>query len=319
MSEEPLISADEVASVLSQDEAGAAPEAPKAASPDSDVYSLRRPVAIAPEDEPRARKRVEGFAQALVETIRKELDTDIELAVQGFQQQQAGPAIDSLPAPCWLLTFLHGEGGGFSLVMDPTCAMSLVELALGGIGNSTSAGREPTELETRVMGNLGGALVKPLDRRARAGFVDVVFTVGRIPERMADRGEMVGAALLQLRFSGAERNAMLLVSASMLREAAAGAGKRERRKPGPLAGRLERLPVEIRPVLRAGKVTLADLSALKPGTVLRLETPEDALLDLRVDGQSLFGGHVRREDERAEFTVAWRRGRRAAAESEDER
>jgi flagellar motor switch protein FliM len=317
MTDKPLISPEEVASVLSQDQDAAESPPPEPGEAISDVYSLRRPLAIAPEDEPHAKNRVEGFAQALVETIRRELETTIECQVRGFQQQQAGPAVDALPAPCWLLTFVHAERGGISLVMDPACAMSLVELALGGIGNSTAAGREPTDLETRVLTTRAGALSKPLARRARLELTEAVFTVAKIPKTLADRGEMVGAALLQLKFSGAERTGLLLVSSSLLREEAAVADDASRQGVGPLAARLEGLPVTFRPVLPAGTVTLGDLVALKPGAVLTLEAPESTPLDLRVDGLALFEGHVRRENGRAEFRAVWRRGRPPREESEE--
>jgi hypothetical protein len=125
MAREPVLRPEEVASVLG-DIGGAMPSADATAL----AWSMRRPVVIAPDVEPAARKRLEELARALGEALGFELDAEVGIEVQGFQQEQAGVAFDTLPKPAWVLSFLCKESGGVSLALDPTCALALLELAL---------------------------------------------------------------------------------------------------------------------------------------------------------------------------------------------
>ena len=88
MADEPLVSAEEVASVLSQGEEQTDAAAVDENSEGSNAYSLRRPVAISPEAEPEAKRRAHGFAQALVDTLCKELETEIDCAAEAIRERE---------------------------------------------------------------------------------------------------------------------------------------------------------------------------------------------------------------------------------------
>jgi flagellar motor switch protein FliM len=307
MAMEPLLRPEEVASVLSPEgEAGGKP-APASPAEASTSYSLRRPVAIAAEDEPAARRRLETLSAGLQAALCRELESDVGIEVLGFQQEQAGVAVKTLPQPAWILGFAQDGGGGIALALDPTGALSLVEIALGGAGNTAATGREPTALERRVLNKLCAALVGPLAARSHTRLARGTFEVGGLPPALAAPGETVALGLLKLRFAGAERSGLLLVTPRLLAEPARPA------RPGgpslgPLAPRLDRVGFELRPVLDVGLVPLCDLRELRPGSLLRFDVAEGAPFALAVNGHAVLRGHLVREQGRPVFKVLWRRG-----------
>jgi flagellar motor switch protein FliM len=308
MGKAPLISPEEVASVLDGGAArGAAPAGVGRVDATTEVaYSLRRPVAIAPEAEKAARARLSDIAAALEATLRAALEAEVTISVTGFQQEQAHAAVETLPGPGWILAFL-ADAGGVALAVDPACALSLVELALGGAGNSPAKGREPTPLESRVMHKLCAALVDPLAKRGGFEIRAAAFRTGSLPEALAAPGQIVCVGVLGIGIGGHQGNALLLATPNLLREVREdedGAGA-----VGPLAPRLDRVLMALRPVLPAGRVTLSDLMHLTPGAVLRLDAAADAAIELRVSGRTCFRGRIVREGEGASFRVEWRRGR----------
>ncbi len=312
MGKEPLLSSEEVASVLSTDQqqdqdAGKTPDG-LAADDGSTVYSLRRPAAIAPECEAVARERLEMFAKCVETVLQKDLEAEISIDIQGFQQEQAATAVGSLPQPAWVLSFPHSDGGGISLALDPTCALSLVELALGGAGNTAASGRAPTPLERRVLTNLCGALSGPLSKISETKFDSGLFSAPDFPAVVAAPGQTVGIGLLTLKIAETDHSGLIMGSAGLLRDPGKSRGDEELHI-GALHRQLDRVQVEARPVLRAGSVSLSDLAKLKPGAVLGLEAPEGRSLELRIEGSGLFRGHVTRGEGGPAFEVNWRRGR----------
>ena len=107
-----------------------------------------------------------AIAQAFSEFEAARLVAVADVSPTDFHSKRSA-AVGSMAAPTWILGFVHAGGGGLALVLEPASALALVELALGGIGSSSASGREPTPLESRVMGNLCSALVEPLSRRSR--------------------------------------------------------------------------------------------------------------------------------------------------------
>lgn len=302
MSRQPVLRPEEVASVLG--DSGEALPVGEATAP---CWSMRKPVVIAPDGEAVARKRLEELARGLGEALGHELDAEVGVVVQGFQQEQAGVAFDTLPKPSWVLSFLCKEGGGVSLALDPTCALALLELALGGAGNTAASVRPPTSLESRVLSNLWSALTAAYSARCAVSFTAGRFDVGRLPERVAMSGETLGVGLLRLKIADKEHTALLLASPALLRIDPTEARPNPARR-GALASRLARVRVDARPVLRGGVLPLADLLGLQPGHVLTLKPPADADLELRIDEHTPLLGRIERQGTSAQFRVRWRRG-----------
>lgn len=307
MAKEPLLRPEEVASVL--DSGGATEGRERAGTEPAGevVYSLRRPVAIAPDAEEAARARLAAVATVLEGTLRAALEAEVTIELRGFRQEQAHAAVETLPAPGWILSFLCDEGG-LALAVDPACALSVVELALGGAGNTAAKGREPTPLESRVMTKLCSALAPPLAERTGIEVRDAVFRTGSLPPALAAPGQTMCVGLLGIDLAGHDRSGLLLATPRLLRPDT-GDEDEHAAAIGPLAARLDRVRVEVRPVLPAGRVTLADLMQLEPGTVLRLDAAADSPIELRVAGRTALRGRISREGDQTLFQVDWRRGR----------
>jgi len=307
MAKQPLLRPEEVASVLDAGDRNDVREPAGTAADGQVVYSLRRPVAIAPDAVAAARARLAEAATALQETLRAALDAEVTIEVRGFQQEQAHAAVDTLPAPGWILSFLCDEGG-FALAVDPACALALVEVALGGAGNSSANGREPTPLESRVMSKLCSALASQLPKRSRFEVRSAVFRTGSLPPALAAPGQTVCVGLVAINLAGHERSGLLLATPGVLRAETDDVDKHVQTI-GPLAKRLDRVRVDVRPVLPAGRVTLNDLVHLEPGTVLRLDAAAESPIELRVAGCTAFHGRISREDGHVRFRVDRRKGR----------
>lgn len=306
MSEGPLLRPEEVAGVLSgAPEVPGPPAAPPAAAGPL-PYSLREPVAVPPAAEPEARRRIEALSARIEHGLRGQIGPEVALTVDGFQQQRTATALGALPAPAWVLEFA-GAGGGLALALAADTGLALVERVFGGSGAQAASGREPTPLEQRVMRALAEQAARELTALLGGGAARAGFCCGGVSAAVAAPGETVGVGLLRVRLAAGERNALLLAPAGVLlprREPAA----RPPGAVGPLAALVARARVPVRPVLRAGRLSLDELARLAPGTVVRLDAAEATPFELRVAGRTAFVGAVARRDERSAFSVKLRRG-----------
>lgn len=305
MSEGPLLRPEEVQTVLS-----GADEATAAAGRSAEgvlPYSLREPVALPPEAEEPAKQRLNAIAAALSAELSRELGEAVSIEVDSFQQHRAGAALEALPKPVWILSFVERQPGGIALAVPAAVGLALVERALGGVGALPEVSRAPTPLESKLLGRLAAALAPAVASAASAALSAAPLSCGNLPCAVAAPGETVGVGVGRVRLAGAERSALLLASPSLLvAETSADRAAESSGRPGPLARALGRLQVRIRPVLRAGRVRIAELAALEPGAVLRLEAAEDAPFELRVEGRAVFAGRIQRGEQKPAFLVSRR-------------
>ncbi len=310
MSEGPVLRPEEVAGVLSGMEASATPAA---TTPAPLPYSLREPVALPPEAEPEARKKVEMATAGLAEILTRALEAEVKIEVEGFQQQRAASVIGVLAPPVWVVSFTGAAGGGgVAVLLHPGLGLALVELALGGIGKPEESGRAPTPAELRVLSRLAAEAMPRMSETFGGDLSHFDTGVGTVPAAIADPGETVGVGVLRAHVPEGDGAALMLVSASLLTRPAPTAEETVRGRPGPLAAKLGSIRLKLLPVLPAGRASVSELSELKPGVVLRLDASEETLLSLRVGGSSVFRGQIVRSMGGAAFRAAWRRGRTAA-------
>ncbi len=302
MSPDPILRPEEVASVLSGDE-GEAAEAPKPTGPLP--YSLREPVVLPPDAEGEALARLRAVAGAFRRHAAPWLGEEMTLEAEGFQQQPAGKVLATLPPPAWVLA-VGGDSGGAALVLPPAGALALVEKILGGEGRMSDAGRGPTAIESTILTRLLPPLAKAAGETFGAAFAPAGIVAGTLPAAVAAPGETVAAGLLRVRSGSGDCTGFLVASAALAaRRPDAAEGES---RPGALARNLARASFPVRAVLRAGRVTLGELSDLAPGKVLRLDAPDDALFDLRVSNRPIFRGRLDARPDGVSFTVARRIG-----------
>ena len=303
MSEEPLVSPEEVEKVL---DAGGEEESTEAQGPaDGDPYSLRRPVPFVSDQFGRARERFEELAVEVGESLAAALGMDVTAQARGFEQRQVGESLECIESPAWVLAIGAEGRAGIAVAMDAVNALAIVELTMGGSGTYSAAGRAPTALESRVMLNLAGSLREQLEQRLGLGFDASLFRVGRVPRRLLAPQMMVGSGRVTFAIGNAERSALLLASPGLLRlerddeeESSDDAGH------GPLAEALTAVELSVRPMLEGGRVSLRRLYELRPDSILSLTTDEGTPLKLCVNERPLFEGSIRRTDSGAQFDVA---------------
>ncbi len=307
MSEEPLLQPEEVASVLGGDEEGSPDPSLGSSEPAAATrFSLRQPLTLTPAEEQGARQRADKLVEALQKALCQELDGEYEIQIEGFQQERAESALTLVPEPAWSLPMHLDSSGGMLLVLNPALALALVEMAMGGVGNPPENGRGPTPLEVRVAERLIAGLSSRVSHTTDYNFTKGSVSVGKIPSSIAAPGEIVGVTLLRFKLSDeAERTSVLLLTTNMLRAPQQAADGEQ--PLGPMSGRVQELPVETRPVLPAGQVTLKELTSLKPGSILKLDRDAGSQLDLRVAGETLFRGNLTRGEKELSFAVDWRR------------
>lgn len=303
----PLLSHEEISGVLD----GAVLDASPSADAGPHAYSLREPVAFPPEVQAAARARMEAMASALGQVLGRSSGFEVSVRLEGFQQQRTAAALSAFPPPVWVIPFARPEGGGAALAFHPGIALALVEAFLGGSGKPADAVRQPTPLESRVMRRMAEALAPAFGAAAGARLVPAELTVGAVDASVAAPDETVGVGLLRIELPQGVRSAMLLAGGTLLAPADAQANA-PRGTIGPLASRLSGARVSVRPVLRAGRLTLAEIAALEPGAVVVLDAADTTPIDLRVQGQKVFSGRVIRADDGAAFEAASRRSRNCA-------
>ena len=59
-----------------------------------------------------------------VAALVREHDVEVEVAVEGFQQQRVAGALSVLPSPVWTMSFKHATRGGMALIL-PWVALHL--------------------------------------------------------------------------------------------------------------------------------------------------------------------------------------------------
>jgi flagellar motor switch protein FliM len=271
-------------------------------------FSLREPVAIPPEAEPFAKETLEKVVVALNEVVRSEADIECEMTLDGLQQQRSAAALSVMPAPVWVTALRCSGGGGLALALHPTVGLALVEAALGGSGSLPEEGREPTRLESRVLGWFFSRAADRLETLLGRKLSSAGTAIGEVPTQVASPGETMGVGLLRVKIGEQERSCLLMASAALLLPARKSTADKSSREPGPLAVKLDKVPLETRAVLQAGRVSLNDLMSMESGKVMRLDASEDSILELRVAGQMVAHGRIVRTGEQHNFAVERRVG-----------
>jgi hypothetical protein len=155
------------------------------------------------------------------------------------------------------------------------------------------------------------AVLRP-DPLGLGRFAPAPLALGNPPDDVVAPGETVAVAILRAGLGDAERTALLLVSCGLVLPKAEPKDLRTSGPglAGPLVASLGRVAVAVQPVLRAGRLSLGDLTDMRSGTTVLLDAAAGVALDLRVGGEPVFTGRVAREGTGASFVVASRRDAR---------
>jgi len=305
MTNKPVLRPEEVQGVLSGGEC--------AADPGPQPYSLREPMAIPPAALEVARATMADLVGLLSQSLSG--TTPVELGLDDLQQQTAAAALSALPPPPWIAGLARAENnGGLALALHPSVGLALVDMALGGPGTTSDDARRPTALESRVLQRLLTSAAAPIGDLLSETLVSTNCETGRLPSVIATPGETLAVGLLRFKIGEGHHTSLLLMTASLLLPESRNTEVGSARGPGPLARTLERVPLELRPVLPAGSVSFHDMMTARAGNVLRLDVAEGACFELRAEGQPVAHGHIVRKTDRSVFTISRMLGRPSSEE-----
>jgi flagellar motor switch protein FliM len=283
----PLITDEEVQALL--DRAGPALRRPAEAR----AYDLAGTQRITRGRLPTLELLLESFARQfrthLADLVRREL----QVTYEGVQAQRCGDYLAALPSPaCLDIVRARPLPGQVMFAIDPDLLGLLVDAFYGGAGRSGArhADRGLTPTESRfarlvirhAMADLAAAFapvakleLEPVKQERSAHFVDIA---GPTETLLVNRFRVeLGAAAGSIDF--------VLPSAAIepLREVlASGTALRETQGAAPWAPALARglaeAKVEVRAVLAEVDISLGELVRLKPGDVVPIEAPREAVL-----------------------------------------
>ena len=301
MADKPLISQDEMASVLGSDAEGQAADEHKNTATRG-PFSLRRPTVLGPDEYDAANDRLEEIASTLRGALGQALRSDVGLETAGLQQQQVSVALGRVAGPVWVLNFACEQSGGIALGFDATSALAVVELALGGAGTYGAEGRAPTRLESRLMTTLGRNVTKTLSKTLGMS-LQSNFTCERISSRLGCPNEIIGATLLKLVLAGSERNGLLLTSIDLLRPTGDSVEDADTPKEPVLSESLGSVGVTSDIALATRPLCLRELSEFRKGQCVELGVRQEAEWTLRANSIDGFIGNLASRPDGMTFTV----------------
>ena len=229
------------------------------------------------------------FRSHLADLIRRELQVTFE----GVQPQRGADYLAALPAPaCLEIARARPLAGQLLFALDPALVYLLVDAFYGGPrragtrdperGLTPTGARFPPLVVKQAVADLVAAWapVAALDfeliKQERSGhFVDIAapadtLLVNRFRVAL---GSHAGTLDFVLPAASIEPLREVLASAGTVREPTGGAAWA-----GALAAGLADAQLELRALLTEAEITLGDLVRLKPGDVIPIEAPREALL-----------------------------------------
>jgi len=245
-------------------------------------------------EDARALTRIhEGFAQQVSSALDAYLGTSFEVKLDALDQLSIKDHIDSLPAHCYVVPFCSNS---MFVEFDNELAFPIIDLLLGGSGDSRDPDRDLSEIEEEIMQDI----VLLIWRQAAIAW--------RMPDLSLSAGPRIKAADMHQAFAMNEKATVfrfvvqlgsatgafrLVLSAesvnTLLKQIRLDQPQRKSRvwsfPMPPLRERILDCDVEITAELPGLKVPVRDLIALQPGSVLKLHAP------IRNPGMLTAGGH----------------------------
>lgn len=235
----------------------------------------------------------ENLAQNIASALDVYLGTAFEVKLDGFDQLSIRDHLAEFPAHCYVVP---GPGNATFLEIDSELVFPIVELLLGGTGDTLDPARELSEIEEEIMQDIVLLIWR------QAGIV------WRMPDWTPEARPRIKAAEMHQAFAMNEKAMVFRFNVQMvntsgsfrlvlpiefgsalLKQSGLNQPQRKSRLKSfpmpPLRERILDCDVEVIAELPALKVQVRDLIALQPGTVLKLHAP------IRNPGMLTTGGH----------------------------
>ena len=297
--------------ILSQDEidalvvpgARASAEAPHAADPVT-PYNFRRPDRVSKEQIRSLHFLHDRFAKNLSTSLSAFLRAMTNVSIVSVEQFAYSEFLLSVPDPTAFYSIamppLDGVG---ALEINPTVAFPMVDLMLGGTGNSPAPGRALTEIEQNVMDSVVKLMLEHLTETWRA-ITDVRFRIqGREtrPQMLQVIGLNEIVILLAFDITVGESRGMLSISIpaaaiETMEEKVAEGWNRTRRLPSAteaawLRANLGRVTLPVKTLLQT-RMAAREVLALEAGDLLSLGYSAATPVDIHVGGVHRYAGRL---------------------------
>ncbi|HWJ66550.1 MAG TPA: flagellar motor switch protein FliM [Nocardioides sp.] len=278
-----------------------APQRPRrrARTAEPTPYDFRRPIQLSREHQRTLQLGFDGFARQATTVFTSSLRTVCTVTLVGIEQRTYAEYVDSLGPSTYMTLFSADPIPGTGVLEVPLFAtMSCVDHMLGGPGSDEQPDRPLTEIEDSVIRGLVERLLGEM-RYSLEGIVALEPTVTGIeysPQfaQVAAAADVMVVVSLDLRIGErAHRMSVCLPFSGLLPHLTHAAGNgavsdRERAQRAESAQLLHeqfsRVPVAVAVRFRPITLDPAVLAALQPGSVVRLEHPASAPLDVCIAG-----------------------------------
>jgi flagellar motor switch protein FliM len=258
----------------------------------------------------------EAFARSLETGLSAFLQTEIPAHLREIRGITAGDYWSTLKSPdCLIGLKLHPRTESMVLRFDSATVLTLLELLLGGAGESTPEPRELTEIEWSLLEEIVRVLVRSLGEAWRV-FANIEFEVeslGTDPMRLPRPDSMRPMVRIgfELELRGHTGSFEISVPHAFL-EAVSPASEAPANAPAapPPADvhrnltLLENSIVELEVSLRGPKLEFQELANLRPGQVLSFDYPLGQPVSASANGAVDLTGHIVSAGRKRAFQVA---------------
>ena len=258
----------------------------------------------------------EAFARSLETGFSAFLQTEIPVRLREIQGITAGDYRDALRSPdCLISLKIHPRPESMVLRFESATAITLLELLLGGKGESAAEARELTEIEWSLLEEIVRVVARSLGEAWR-DFLTVEFEVeslGSDPVRLPcpDPLRPMVRIAFELELSGQPANFDICVPQGFF-DAFSPAGATPESAPAepPRADLqrnlklLENAVVELEVSLQGPKLEFKELVTLRPGQVLMFDYPLGQPVSASANGAVNLTGHIVSSGRKRAFQVA---------------
>lgn len=280
-----------------------APQRPRrrARTAEPTPYDFRRPIQLSREHQRTLQLGFDGFARQATTVFTSSLRTVCSVTLVGIDQRTYAEYVDSLGPSTYLTLFSADPMPGTGVLEIPLFAtMSCIDHMLGGPGSDEQPDRPLTEIEGGVISGLVERLLSEM-RYSLDGIVvlDPTITGNEYSPQFAQAAsaaDVMVVVSLELRIGErAHRMSICLPFSGLLPYLANASGSgavsdRERAQRAHssqlLHEQFNRVPVAVSVRFRPITLDPEFLAALKPGSVVRLNHPASAPLDVTVAGNT---------------------------------
>ena len=304
--------------LLSANRAGSSPLAmPDSHNRVATLLDFRRPDRIAKSQLRSIHQLHENFVRSLASSLSAYLRTYLTARLVSVEQLSWAEFLECLPAPtCVVAMGLKPFEGSAVMEINPSLVFPILELLLGGDGKLLfNNQREITEIEQSVLDGIFRLILGDL-REAWHFVTDIDFTIEKMernPQQLQilSPTEAVVAIAIEVRIgdtSGTLNIAMPSINIKMMRQQfdqqwtlrKTGSGEADQQRNLRLIGKA-RLTSEVR--LNGCELSLRDLAELEVGEIVNFQASRNSPLELMINGQSKYRGHLVASGHRAGLRI----------------